>query len=80
METTGGHCPGCRGYTRDWEGCCPGLLPDGTAARAPLAGVVPRMTFRGRLAVLAGREVRLEHPVPRYRSAGVSFSRAPRGN
>jgi hypothetical protein len=45
------HCPGCRGYTPQWEHECPGL------AVTLYQRVVGKLPWRMRLRVLAGRPV-----------------------
>lgn len=57
------HCPGCRGFTLDFQGECPGVAPRGalTVTRGPalLRQYVPRLHWRDRLGVLLGRQVQL---------------------
>jgi hypothetical protein len=55
------HCPGCRGFTRDFVSECPGIAPHGTAA--VLQQYVPHLRWRDRLKVLLGRQVALSAPV-----------------
>lgn len=53
MPTEPPHCPGCRGWTPQWEAECPGI----TAGVVTWQRAVGKLPWRLRLKVLAGRPV-----------------------
>jgi hypothetical protein len=54
------HCPGCRGYTPQWEAECPGI----TAGHVTYQRVIGKLPWRLRWRVLTGR--------PAITAAGVT--------
>jgi hypothetical protein len=73
------HCPGCRGYTTDWESTCPGIGESALPGRSPALDLAGHATWLGDIAVPGLCHCRIGKPHDVDEKAGYDQERGSSG-